>query len=63
MAQGVALPVVSTQQSPQTGLRQRAHGPAASAPHESQGTKPPSSPWDINDPLTPTSLAERLACH
>jgi hypothetical protein len=32
----VLPPVVSTQQSPHTGFRQRAQGPTASSPHETQ---------------------------
>lgn len=45
IAQTVAPPSVSTQQSPQTGCRQRAHGPAAFAPQmrQSAGEPPPST--------------------
>ncbi len=36
IAKVVLPPVVSTQQSPQTGFRHRAQGPTATAPHETQ---------------------------
>jgi hypothetical protein len=44
IANVVVPPVVSTQQSPHTGLRQRAHGPAATAPHEAQRASAGPSP-------------------
>lgn len=56
IAQGWALPLVSTQQSPQTGFLQRAQGPAAKAPQPAQCTKPPPSPLDINAPLIGAQL-------
>jgi hypothetical protein len=36
MAKVVVPPVVNTQQSPHTGFRQRAQGPTATSPHETQ---------------------------
>jgi hypothetical protein len=43
-------PLLSTQQSPQTGLRQRAQGPTASAEHSVHSASPPS--WLISWPVT-----------
>jgi len=53
IAQGVAVPSVSTQQSPHTGWWQRAHGPTASTPQCLQrAVAPPSSYWARPDILT-----------
>jgi hypothetical protein len=46
IANGVMPPAVSTQQSPQVGLRQRAHGPTASAEQREQRASP--SPCESN---------------
>jgi hypothetical protein len=46
-----------TQQSPHSGLRQRAQGPAAVAPQLAQCSKPPPSPLEMSCPLIALSGA------